>query len=40
VAYQKLEERAQYRRVIQVKLHALGVDPEALAAPKVAEGLK
>jgi len=40
VAYQKLEERAQYRRVIQVKLNALGVDPEALAAPKVAEGLK
>ena len=40
VAYQKLEERAQYRRVIQVKLNALGVDPEALAASKVAEGLK
>jgi len=40
LAYQKLEERAQYRRVVQVKLNALGVDPEAVAAPKVAEGLK
>jgi predicted negative regulator of RcsB-dependent stress response len=40
LAYQKLEERAQYRRVVQVKLNALGVDPEAVAAPKSAEGLK
>ena len=40
LAYQKLEERAQYRRVVQVKLNALGVDPDAVAAPKVAEGLK
>ena len=40
LAYQKLEERAQYRRVVQVKLNALGVDPQAFAAPKVAEGLK
>lgn len=40
LAYQKLEERTQYRRVIQVKLNALGVDPEASAAPKAAEGLK
>jgi len=40
LAYQKLEERAQYRRVVQVKLNALGVDPEAVAAPRVAEGLK
>jgi predicted negative regulator of RcsB-dependent stress response len=40
LAYQKLEERAQYRRVVQVKLNALGVDPEAFAAPKLAEGLK
>ena len=40
LAYQKLEERAQYRRVVQVKLNALGVDPEAVAAPKLVEGLK
>ena len=39
-AYQKLEERAQYRRVVQVKLNALGVDPQAPGAPKVAEGTK
>ncbi len=40
LAYQKLDERAQYRRVVQVKLNALGVDPVAVAAPKAAEGLK
>jgi predicted negative regulator of RcsB-dependent stress response len=40
LAYQKLEARAQYRRVVQVKLNALGVDPEAVAVPKLAEGLK
>ena len=40
LAYQKLEARAQYRRVVQVKLNALGVDPEAVAAPKLVEGLK
>ena len=40
LAYQKLEERAQYRRVVQVKLNALGVDPEAVAAPTLVEGLK
>lgn len=39
-AYQKLEERAQYRRVVQVKLNALGVDPQAPGTPKVAEGTK
>ena len=39
-AYQKLEERAQYRRVVQVKLNALGVDPEASNAPKATEGQK
>ena len=39
-AYQKFEERAQYRRVVQVKLHALGVDPDAPAPGKAAEGQK
>ena len=39
-AYQKLEERSQYRRVVQVKLNALGVDPEASNAPKATEGQK
>jgi len=39
-AYQKLEERAQYRRVVQVKLNALGVDPDAANAPKATEGQK
>ena len=37
LAYQKLDERAQYRRVVQVKLNALGVDPEASAASTSAE---
>jgi len=36
-AYQKLEERAQYRRVVQVKLNALGVDPEASNTAKALE---
>jgi predicted negative regulator of RcsB-dependent stress response len=39
-AYQKLDARAQYRRVVQVKLNALGIDPEASAAAKSAEGQK
>jgi predicted negative regulator of RcsB-dependent stress response len=36
-AYQKLEELAQYRRVVQVKLNALGLDPEASNAAKALE---
>ena len=28
LAYQKLEERSQYRRLVQVKLNALGVEPQ------------
>ncbi len=32
-AYQGMEERAEYRRLVEVKLNALGVDPKALAAP-------
>jgi len=36
-AYQKLEERAQYRRVVQVKLNALGVDPDVSSGAKATE---
>jgi len=36
-AYQKLEERAQYRRVVQVKLNALGVDPDMSSGAKATE---
>jgi predicted negative regulator of RcsB-dependent stress response len=32
-AYQGLEERSEYRRLVEVKLNAMGVDPKALAAP-------
>ena len=31
LAYQKLEERSQYRRMVQVKLNALGVEPQEAA---------
>ena len=31
-AYKGLDERAEYRRLVEVKLNALGVDPAALAA--------
>ena len=32
-AFKELDERAEYRRLIEVKLNALGVDPAALAVP-------
>jgi predicted negative regulator of RcsB-dependent stress response len=32
-AYRGFDERAEYRRLIEVKLTALGVDPKQLAAP-------
>lgn len=33
-AYEKFDERVEYRRLVEVKLNALGVDPQAsLAAP-------
>ena len=32
-AYQKLDENAQYRRVVEVKLNALGVEPVATGKP-------
>lgn len=32
-AYQSMDERADYRRLLEVKLTALGVDPKTLAAP-------
>jgi predicted negative regulator of RcsB-dependent stress response len=31
-AYQGLDERAEYRRLVEVKLNAMGVDPKAAAA--------
>ena len=34
-AYKGLDERAEYRRLVEVKLNALGVDPVALAAAGV-----
>jgi len=35
-AYQGLDERAEYRRLVEVKLNALGVDPKPLAATPTA----
>lgn len=32
-AYQKLDERTEYRRLIEAKLNALGVNPQAAAEP-------
>ncbi|HMA08900.1 MAG TPA: tetratricopeptide repeat protein, partial [Ramlibacter sp.] len=32
-AYKGLEERLDYRRLVEVKLSALGVDPKQLGAP-------
>ncbi|CAA9405851.1 MAG: FIG00449901: hypothetical protein [uncultured Ramlibacter sp.] len=37
-AYQILDERAEYRRLLEVKLTALGVDPKSLAAPNAKAG--
>ena len=39
-AYQKLEERSQYRRVVQVKLNALGVEPDAAEKSKLTQEVK
>ena len=35
-AYKGLDERAEYRRIVEVKLNALGIDPVALVAPQTA----
>jgi predicted negative regulator of RcsB-dependent stress response len=35
-AFQGLDERAEYRRLVEVKLNALGVDPKPLAAAPAA----
>ena len=35
-AYKGLDERAEYRRLVEVKLNALGADPVAVAAASVA----
>ena len=35
-AYKGLDDRAEYRRLVEVKLNALGVDPVASAAPSAA----
>ena len=32
-AYKMMDERSEYRRLVEVKLSALGVDPQQLAAP-------
>jgi predicted negative regulator of RcsB-dependent stress response len=32
-AYKAIDERSEYRRLVEVKLSALGVDPQQLAAP-------
>ena len=32
-AYKTMDERTEYRRLVEVKLSALGVDPQQLAAP-------
>jgi len=37
-AYQGLDDRAEYRRLVEVKLTALGVDPKTLANDKPAAG--
>ena len=35
-AYKGLDERAEYRRLVEVKLNSLGVDPAAVTAPPAA----
>ena len=35
-AYKGFDERTEYRRLVEVKLSALGVDPKQLAAPAAA----
>jgi predicted negative regulator of RcsB-dependent stress response len=39
-AYKGLEERIDYRRLVEVKLSALGVDPKELGAPAAAGSAK
>ena len=39
-AYQKLEERSPYRRVVQVKLNALGAEPDAAEKSKLTQEVK
>ena len=39
-AYKGLDERAEYRRLVEVKLNALGVDPAAVAIPAADSGVK
>jgi predicted negative regulator of RcsB-dependent stress response len=39
-AYQAFPERTEYRRLVEVKLNALGVDPTALAQSSTAEVAK
>lgn len=39
-AYKAFDERSDYRRLIEVKLGALGVDPKQLAAPAAAAGAR
>ncbi len=39
-AYKGFDERSDYRRLVEVKLGALGVDPKQLAAPAAAAGAK
>ncbi|MCY7319164.1 MAG: tetratricopeptide repeat protein, partial [Ramlibacter sp.] len=35
-AWRALDERGEYRRLVEVKLTALGVDPKAIATPSTA----
>jgi len=39
-AFRTMDERAEYRRLVEVKLSALGVDPQQLAAPAASGGAK
>lgn len=39
-AYKEFDEGAEYRRLVEVKLSALGVDPKQLVAPAAASGAK
>ena len=37
-AYQALGERSEYRRLVEIKLNALGVDPRPATTPAGAQG--
>ena len=39
-AYKEFDEGTEYRRLVEVKLSALGVDPKQLVAPAAAAGAK